>query len=140
MLMLLSDNFEELREYREKLIIDLDNLKSNSADNPDSLPIALTLAENLFSVDLTMYSGVKTLNSLIYHSFAISQLDNSISLHPEQIEIINQIQSNDGIILSAPTSFGKTFCVFEYIARDKPKNIVLVVPTLALVDEYNKKI
>lgn len=138
--MLLSDNFEELREYREKLIIDLDNLKSNSADNPDSLPIALTLAENLFSVDLTMYSGVKTLNSLIYHSFAISQLDNSISLHPEQIEIINQIQSNDGIILSAPTSFGKTFCVFEYIARDKPKNIVLVVPTLALVDEYNKKI
>ena len=30
--------------------------------------------------------------------------------------------------------------IFEYIARFKPKNVVLVVPTLALIDEYKKKI
>ena len=44
------------------------------------------------------------------------------------------------MIISAPTSFGKTFCVFEYIARTLPKNVVLIVPTLALVDEYLRKI
>ena len=44
------------------------------------------------------------------------------------------------MILSAPTSFGKTFVVFEYIARFKPTTVVLVVPTLALVDEYKQKL
>lgn len=44
------------------------------------------------------------------------------------------------MIVSAPTSFGKTFCIFEYIVRYEPKNIVLIVPTLALIDEYLKKI
>ncbi|MFB0650928.1 DEAD/DEAH box helicase family protein, partial [Streptococcus pyogenes] len=47
---------------------------------------------------------------------------------------------NNGLIFSAPTSFGKTFVVFEYIAREQPKNVVLIVPTLALVDEYKQKI
>ena len=61
-------------------------------------------------------------------------------MHPEQIQILNEIKSHDAIIVSAPTSFGKTFCVFEYIARTQPQNIVLIVPTLALVDEYIKKI
>jgi len=87
-----------------------------------------------------MYSSLKNINSIIYNAFSTSYLDTNISLHPEQIEILNQLNDNEGIILSAPTSFGKTFCVFEYIAREKPKSVVLIVPTLALVDEYNKKI
>lgn len=69
-----------------------------------------------------------------------SQLDNNLSLHPEQIRIIDEIHNNAALIVSAPTSFGKTFCVFEYISRYRPNNIVLIVPTLALVDEYLKKI
>lgn len=130
---LFNDQQSELRIFREDLILKLEKFK----ENKNSI---INFSESLFSVDLTMYSGSKNLNSLIYNAFSISHLDDNVSLHPEQIEIINQVIENDGIILSAPTSFGKTFCVFEYIAREKPKCIVLVVPTLALVDEYNKKI
>lgn len=71
---------------------------------------------------------------------AKSVLDDTVSLHPEQLQIINEIINNDAVIVSAPTSFGKTFCVFEYIAKAKPQNIVLIVPTLALVDEYVKRV
>lgn len=87
-----------------------------------------------------MYSRNHSFESIIYNSFSQSYLDERVSLHPEQLNIIDKLKSNDGVILSAPTSFGKTFVVFEYIAREKPQNLILIVPTLALVDEYNKKI
>ena len=101
---------------------------------------AKELAEDLFALDLTVYSKNYSFDSLMYSSFAQSKLDDNVILHPEQLKIIAEIESNEALIISAPTSFGKTFCAFEYIARRKPKNIVLIVPTLALVDEYLKKI
>ncbi len=106
----------------------------------DSTEAAKEIADKLFALDLTVYSKDFTLDSLLYNAFAQSELDDSVAMHPEQIQILNEIKAHDAIIISAPTSFGKTFCVFEYIARTQPKNIVLIVPTLALVDEYIKKL
>lgn len=97
-------------------------------------------ADTLFSLDLTMYSGNATLNSLFYNAIASSKLDSNISLHPDQYKALKLLEKNQGLILSAPTSFGKTYVVFEYIARFLPRTVFLVVPTLALIDEYKKKI
>lgn len=110
----------------------------SSATNPTQR--ARELAEDLFSLDLTVYSSNYTLDSLLYSSMAKSVLDDAVSLHPEQLQILSEITTNNAVIVSAPTSFGKTFCVFEYVAREKPQNIVLIVPTLALVDEYVKRV
>ena len=97
-------------------------------------------ADSLFDLGLTMYSREYSFKSAIYNGFACSHIDDSISLHPEQMKVLDIIGENSGVIFSAPTSFGKTFVVFEYIARVMPKTIVLIVPTLALVDEYKQKI
>lgn len=97
-------------------------------------------AETLFSLDLTMYSQNATLNSLLYNAIASSKFDTNISLHPDQYKALKLLEKHQGLILSAPTSFGKTYVVFEYIARHLPKTIFLVVPTLALIDEYKRKI
>lgn len=94
----------------------------------------------MFALDLTVYSSTYSFDSVVYNSFASSTLDENISLHPEQLQIINHIEEHSASIISAPTSFGKTFCIFEYIVRYRPKNVVLIVPTLALVEEYFKKI
>lgn len=101
---------------------------------------ARKIADDLFALDLTVYSSDYTFDSMIYNAFATSELDENISLHPEQMTILTEIEKNNALIVSAPISFGKTFCIFEYIARYQPNNIVLIVPTLALVDEYYKKI
>lgn len=98
------------------------------------------IADKLFTLGLTMYSRNYSFDSIFYNSFAQSYLDKKVSLHPEQLNVIDNLKEHEGVIFSAPTSFGKTFVVFEYIAREEPRNIVLIVPTLALVDEYNKKI
>lgn len=125
-----NESIYSLRENCIRLLSEAEN----------STQKAREIAENLFSLDLTVYSKNFTLESLIYSSFAKSILDDTIVLHPEQILIIQKIRENNALIVSAPTSFGKTFCVFEYIARHLPQNIVLIVPTLALLDEYVKRI
>lgn len=129
----LSSNEYNTQKLREKYIRAL-------AVSKDSTEKAKELADDLFALDLTVYSQYHSFDSIIYSSFAQSRLDKDVVLHPEQLEIIKQIELNDALIVSAPTSFGKTFCAFEYIARHLPQNIVLIVPTLALVDEYLKKL
>ena len=73
-------------------------------------------------------------------TFFQSIINPSLALHPEQLRAISEIEKNEATIISAPTSFDKTFCIFEYIARKKPKNVVLIVPTIALAKEYQLKI
>ena len=123
---------KEIQEVRNKYIKILDNSRNSTLK-------AKELADDLFALDLTVYSKNSSFDSIVYNALAISELDGNISLHPEQLKILNEIEKNQALIVSAPTSFGKTFCIFEYIARYKPNNIVLIVPTLALVDEYRKK-
>lgn len=123
-------DIQECRNIYIRELNDTENKTSFVEENADSL----------YSLGLTMYSSVFSLDSAIYNGFSVSSLDSNISLHPEQIRVLKYINANRGFIFSAPTSFGKTFVVFEYIAEHFPKNIVLVVPTLALIDEYKRKI
>jgi len=129
----LSLNEYNTQKLREKYIRVL-------AASEDSTKKAKELADDLFALDLTVYSQSYSFDSLVYSAFAQSKLDKNVVLHPEQLEIIKQIEENDALIVSAPTSFGKTFCAFEYIARHLPRNIVLIVPTLALIEEYLGKL
>lgn len=110
------------------------------AGSNDATETAKNLAANLFALDLTVYSREYSFESILYNVFAKSCLDHTIALHPEQLQIVYEIKNKEALIVSAPTSFGKTFSIFEYIARESPNNIVMVVPTLALVDEYMRKI
>ncbi len=118
-----------LASLRESIIRQMDE-PQNASD------FAAANAEVLFNLGLNMYSGSFTPSSAIYNAFARSAFDAHVSLHPDQIRAINVILENDASIISAPTSFGKTFCVFEYLARYRPNTVVLVVPTLALRREY----
>jgi adenylate kinase family enzyme len=60
--------------------------------------------------------------------------------HEEQ-KIHNDIlKSEKNLIVSAPTSFGKSVLIEEVVASKKYNNIVVVQPTLALLDETRKKL
>jgi len=126
-------NKNNTQAYRDSYISAL-----NDADNKTAYE--KYHADSLFDLGLTMYSREYSFKSAIYNGFACSRIDAGISLHPEQMRVLNLIKDSQGLIFSAPTSFGKTFVVFEYIAREQPKSVVLIVPTLALVDEYKQKV
>jgi predicted helicase len=129
----MNTNVNNAQVYRENYILALNNVDNKTEYEKFH-------ADSLFNLGLTMYSREYSFKSAIYNGFACSHIDSNLSLHPEQMRVLNLIKGNNGLIFSAPTSFGKTFVVFEYVAREQPKNVVLIVPTLALVDEYKQKI
>lgn len=67
-------------------------------------------------------------------------IDKKAFLTPEQEEALSFIsnEKNERIIFSAPTSFGKTLILKEYIYRHKPNTIVFIVPTNALAYELEE--
>ena len=96
---------------------------------------------NLMNLGLNMYiKKSKMVKNDIYSVFHQSKYDNKIVLHPQQAECIDLLFKNNNMILSAPTSFGKTYVAFEFIARNDFNNIVFIVPTIALMNEIIKKV
>ena len=79
-------------------------------------------------------------SSLIRHEFHSSKYLPDIYFHEEQNAVSLELQSKNSVILSAPTSFGKSLLIEDIIAGKSYDNIVVVQPTLALLDETRKKL
>lgn len=71
--------------------------------------------------------------------FRSDYLENTY-LHKEQKKISKYLLSGKSIIASAPTSFGKSLLIEELVASKKYRNIVIIQPTLALLDETRLKL
>ena len=78
-------NNKSIQDIRDDYIHALSESKNSSQ-------LALQLADDLFALDLTVYSKNYSFESLVYNSFSRSVLDDSISLHPEQLNIIKHIE------------------------------------------------
>lgn len=72
----------------------------------------------------------------------MSKLDKNIVLMPMQLLFLKEISKDGNYVISAPTSFGKTFLILEYIKRnmERFKKIVYIVHTKSLKDELYDKI
>lgn len=120
----LNSAMKELRE---------DSLKKIYSNEQVEYPI-LSIA------DLEIYSKKNTFFSKLNKAMKKSALDENIFLTNEQAKCID-ILSKGNLFVSAPTSFGKTYLAFEYIARNKSvlSNIIFVVPTISLMNELRRK-
>ena len=100
----------------------------------DSSDETVTL-EDLFMFDLSPYYDEKKDESFFSKQLEFIQEKNelshntNISFTSEQIRIYNGIVESERTIISAPTSFGKTMLVKEYIFKHQPNIIVFIVPT-----------
>ncbi|WP_445407177.1 DEAD/DEAH box helicase [Acinetobacter seifertii] len=59
--------------------------------------------------------------------------------HIKQAEVFHRLMNGENVVLSAPTSFGKSLIIEAIIASSEFENIVIVVPTISLIDELKKK-
>ncbi len=77
----------------------------------------------------------------IYQAFKVDAGGmNQVTLHREQSALLKSLLAGENIAVSAPTSFGKSFVIDAFISIKKPKNIVLIVPTIALTDETRRRL
>ena len=76
----------------------------------------------------------------VYEAFKVDIGGNEATLHREQSSLLKKLINGTNIAVSAPTSFGKSFVVDAFIAINKPKNVVIIVPTIALTDETRRRL
>ena len=83
-----------------------------------------------------MLSGSSVLRYEYHHSKYLKD----VVLHEEQNLISLKLLAGKSVVLSAPTSFGKSLLIDELVASQRYTNIVVIQPTLALLDETRKKL
>ena len=81
-----------------------------------------------------------TTKDKIRQSLFTTPQDNEKTFHIRQAEVFHRIMNGENIILSAPTSFGKSLIIEALVASNEFNNMVIVVPTIALIDELKKKL
>jgi len=93
-------------------------------------------------IGLYPYLNIDELNlsDLIAYEFHRPFGLEDIVFHRVQAEIYRDLLEGKNVILSAPTSFGKSIIIDAIIASKKFNNIVIVVPTIALIDETRRRL
>jgi hypothetical protein len=63
-----------------------------------------------------------------------------ITFHREQVNALTKLLAGENLILSAPTSFGKSLLIDALLASGKYRRIAIVLPTIALLDEFRRRL
>ncbi|PLX59254.1 MAG: helicase [Vibrio alginolyticus] len=90
--------------------------------------------EKLEEVDL------KTMASMLYETSL--HIDDKTKIHKFQKQILERFQKfeQNRYFLSATTSFGKTFLIYEIIKKLEYQNVALIFPTIALLSENYERL
>lgn len=78
-------------------------------------------------------------DAMIADAVTVDELD-GITFHREQVAALNTLLSGRNLILSAPTSFGKSVLIDALLASGRYKRVAIVLPTIALLDEFRRRI
>ena len=65
---------------------------------------------------------------------------NNIVFHSKQNEIYYTLIHKGNVVLSAPTSFGKSLIIDSIITSNLYNNIMIIVPSIALIDETRRRL
>lgn len=122
-------------DFREEIIKTIDKSKVKKNLAYQVLMNKLSLTPYLYELDKVDPLFVN------YREKNKSKINNFV-LHPFQVEILNKLNEGKNLIVSAPTSFGKTASIFEYlnINKNKINKVLIILPTIALRNEYLEKI
>lgn len=80
-------------------------------------------------------------DAFAYEAFKVNTGDTEKkTLHFAQSEVLSALLNGESLAVSAPTSFGKSFVIDAFIAIKNPRNVVIIVPTIALADETRRRL
>jgi len=76
----------------------------------------------------------------VHHAFEVDVGRRVATLHREQSTVLAKLLNGKSLAVSAPTSFGKSFIIDAFIAAKHPDTVVIIVPTIALMDETRRRL
>lgn len=117
--------------YRKELLKQLDNNIKLSTVELDMYDLSTYFDKEVFNCSLA--------EKIIYANLEKNKISHIMTenkyLNNEQARVLNLIKDKNRMVLMAPTSFGKTLLVKEYIFKFKPRFVVIIVPTNSLAYE-----
>ncbi len=126
------------REARDLLISVLDYHRTNKLEYTECLNHLIR------ETGLYPYLQVNTASwqdRFVFEAFKVDSGESkALTLHREQSDVLRKLLRGESIVVSAPTSFGKTFIIDAFIATTKPTNVMIIVPTIALMDEVRRRL
>lgn len=129
------DNENEARE----LVIRALEYRALLSDTELPILNALVVRTGLYPyIDSSLLS---TRDIIAYEFHRPYNLDeDDIVFHSSQAAVYRELLAGKNVILSAPTSYGKSLIIDSIIALNKFKNIAIIVPTIALIDETRQRL
>jgi len=79
-------------------------------------------------------------DSIAFEFHRPMNMPSDLGFHREQARVYQRLLAGDSVVLSAPTSFGKSKIIDAMIASGRYKNVAIIVPTLALIDETRRRL
>lgn len=86
------------------------------------------------------FNNLSLADSIAYEYHRPLNLEEPLVFHREQAEVYHRLLNGENLVLSAPTSFGKSRIIDALVASGHYANIALLVPTIALIDETRRRL
>ncbi|HEX2843483.1 DEAD/DEAH box helicase [Hyphomicrobium sp.] len=112
------------------------------SERPDAASYSQLLSSLARSVGLWNYidtSHSDTSDAFVAEAVTVEKLG-GITLHKEQIAALNVLLAGKNLILSAPTSFGKSILIDALLLSGRYSRVAIVLPTIALLDEFRRRL
>jgi hypothetical protein len=147
-----GQNFELLREIarhvnsaastHEGRDLVIRALAVNSGFSPSENNLLMTLVRNvgLFPYLSESIASADLADQLAFELHRPDSDDSDVVFHTLQARTYHQLMLGWNVVLSASTSSGKSLVIDEIIASGKYKKVVVIVPTLALIDETRRRL
>lgn len=126
------------KEARNGLILLLDEME-RTGERPNALVNHLVREVGLYP---HIYDSSASFSDLLVKDLFTVDVGGGrrAALHRDQSILLKRLVEGRSLVVSAPTSFGKSFVIDALISIRRPDNVMIVVPTIALADEARRRL
>ncbi|MCM2460289.1 DEAD/DEAH box helicase [Pseudomonas sp. CG7] len=126
-------------EGRDLVIRALDKFKVfDSAEQ--SLILSMVRSVGLFPYVSPFLDEISPSDRLAYELHRVEGVEPGMVFHRLQAHVFSLLMQGRNVVLSASTSVGKSLVIDAVIATEKFRKIVVIVPTIALIDETRRRL
>ena len=152
-------NPSEAREHAFEILQSLGRLLGDDPEHPMVLDLIIRVLEyrehfeqyspllnaliretGLYPYAEPAHLSPRDLIALEFHRPTVHAGQSEFVFHRAQAQVFWHLVEGDNVILSAPTSFGKSLIIDALIETKQYQRIALIVPTIALIDETRKRL
>lgn len=109
--------------------------------NEAGIPQYFDLFKNKFTDCRISDENITTLTlSALFHDASLIRGDSKLHRYQKNVIDSFKTEQKNRYVLTAPTSFGKTFLVYEIIQKMQYRNVLLIFPAISLLSENYKRL